>query len=140
MLFRLMALFVAMPLIEIALLVKLGEVAGFWPTIFLVIFTGILGATLARKQGWQTYQKIQQELAQGRMPASQLLDGLLILIGGIVLLTPGLITDTLGFLLLIPLARNGVKNYLRRHFQHLTAAGQSGEFYDEIDSRASGYH
>ena len=140
MLIRLMALFVAVPLIEIALLIKLGEIAGFWPAFFLVVLTGILGATLARKQGLDIWQKIQQELAVGRMQASQLMDGLLILIAGIVLLTPGLITDTIGFLLLIPFVRKIVKDYLRKHFQHITAAGQSGEFYDEIDSRTSGYH
>lgn len=140
MLIRLMALFVAVPLIEIALLIKLGEIAGFWPTFFLVVITGILGATLARKQGLDAWQKIQQELAQGRMPTSQLMDGLLILIGGIVLLTPGLITDTIGFLLLIPYMRRLAKSYLSRHFQHITAAGQSGEYFDEIDSRTSGYH
>ncbi|MCB0292521.1 MAG: FxsA family protein, partial [Calditrichaeota bacterium] len=99
---KLLFLFIAIPLAELALLVKLGEVLGFWPTIGLVIVTGILGASLAKAQGFMIYARIQQELAAGRMPTGELLDGLLILIGGIVLLTPGLLTDLCGFALLIP--------------------------------------
>ncbi|KAA3619668.1 MAG: membrane protein FxsA [Calditrichaeota bacterium] len=140
MLLKLMVLFIAMPLIEISILIKLGEVFGFWPTLWLVVLTGILGAFLARKQGINTYNKIQQELAEGRMPASQMLDGLLILIGGIVLLTPGLITDLIGFSLLFPFVRKIIKEYLRTYFGQITDAEQQGDFYDEIDSRSSGIH
>lgn len=140
MLFRLMVLFVTIPLIEIALLVKLGEVMGFWPTIWLVILTGILGASLARQQGLTAYRKIQIDLAEGRLPASNILDGIMILIAGIVLLTPGILTDSIGFLLLIPFVRNRIKDYLRTHFHHITGSNQLGEFYDEIDSSSSGIH
>ncbi|KAA3658939.1 MAG: membrane protein FxsA [Calditrichaeota bacterium] len=140
MIFKLMLLFVAMPLIEISILIKLGEAFGFWPTLWLIICTGVLGAALARRQGLDTYNKIQLDLTEGRIPASHMLDGLLILIGGIVLLTPGLITDLIGFALLLPFVRNRLKEFLRTHMHRMTGAGEAGEYYDELDSRSSGLH
>lgn len=102
---RLVLLFIGLPLIELAILVKLGEVLGFWPTIGLVVITGFWGAYLARLQGFWVLRKIQNEMAAGRIPTGDLVDGLLILIGGIVLLTPGLLTDLAGFALLVPYVR-----------------------------------
>ncbi len=109
---RLLALFIGIPLVEILILIKLGEVMGFWPTILLVIGTGFVGAYLARLYGLTIWFQIQQELQMGRMPAEKLVDGLLILVGGIVLLTPGLLTDILGILLLIPMTRQIFKHWL----------------------------
>ena len=100
---RLLILFTVVPLIELALLIKLGNLIGLWPTISIVIVTGVLGAALARNQGTRTVVAIRAELAEGRAPTESLLNGLLILVGGVVLLTPGLLTDLLGFSLLIPL-------------------------------------
>ncbi|MCA9733673.1 MAG: membrane protein FxsA [Deferribacteres bacterium] len=140
MIYKLILLFVAMPLIEISILIKLGETLGFWPTLWLIIGTGILGATLARRQGLDVYNKIQLDLSEGRIPASHMLDGLLILIAGLVLLTPGLITDLIGFALLFPFIRNKVKEYLRSHLHRITGADEAGEFYDELDSTSSGIH
>lgn len=116
---RLLFLFIALPLVEIAILVKMGEVLGFWNTIAIVILTGILGASLARYQGFMVYNKIQQELQAGRVPAGELVDGLLILVGGVVLLTPGLITDISGFLLLVPWFRKIVKRWLQHKFENM---------------------
>ncbi|RMF06836.1 MAG: FxsA family protein [Candidatus Neomarinimicrobiota bacterium] len=114
---RLLLLFITLPLAEILILIKLGEILGFWWTVGLVIGTGILGASLARLYGWAVWLDIQQELARGRMPTDRMVDGLLILVGGIVLLTPGLITDITGFLLLIPPTRSLVKQWLKRQFE-----------------------
>lgn len=110
---RLLILFTVVPLVELALLIKLGNVIGLWPTIFIVIATGVLGAALARSQGTRTVSAIRAELAQGRAPTESLINGLLILVGGVVLLTPGLLTDLLGFSLLIPFTRNWFKKELR---------------------------
>ena len=110
---RLLILFTVVPLVELALLIKLGNVIGLWPTIFIVIATGALGAALARSQGTRTVGAIRAELAQGRAPTESLINGLLILVGGVVLLTPGLLTDLLGFSLLIPSTRNWFKKKLR---------------------------
>jgi UPF0716 protein FxsA len=114
---RLLLLFITVPLIEILILIRLGDLIGFWPTVWMVIGTGILGAWLARLYGWTLWIEIQNELQAGRMPADKMMDGLLILVGGIVLLTPGLLTDILGFLLLIPWTRNFFKGWLRNKFE-----------------------
>jgi UPF0716 protein FxsA len=116
---RLALLFIGLPLVELAILVRLGMWIGFWPTMGIVVATGILGGLLAHAQGLIVWVRIQRELAEGRMPASPLVDGFLILIGGILLLTPGLLTDLLGFLLLIPWTRSWFKRYLRRRLERM---------------------
>ena len=105
MLARLALLFITVPLIELFLLIQVGERIGLTATVLLVVATGALGATLARQQGLATWRKFQTESAAGRPPGRTLLDGLLILIAGAVLLTPGLLTDLTGFALLIPAVR-----------------------------------
>lgn len=117
MFFKLLILFIVVPLIEIALLIKIGKMIGLWPTLFIVIATGFMGAALARFQGFLVMKKIKNELSLGNMPADELIDGLLILIGGIVLLTPGLITDAIGFLMLIPWSRKIFKTWLVNKFR-----------------------
>ncbi len=106
MLARLLLLFITVPLIEFYLLVQLGDRIGLAATVALVVTTGILGASLARQQGLATWKRFQQESAAGRPPGRTLLDGLLILIAGAVLLTPGLLTDLTGFALLVPPIRS----------------------------------
>lgn len=122
---RLLLLFIGIPLVEILILIRLGEIMGFWPTVWLVIGTGILGAWLARLYGWTLWMEVQQELQRGRMPADKMVDGLLILVGGIVLLTPGLLTDITGFLLLIPASRKLIKHWLKKKFEaHIISTTQ----------------
>jgi UPF0716 protein FxsA len=102
-LFRLFfTIFLLVPLIEIYLLIKVGGTIGALPTVFLVVFTAVLGALLLRHQGLYTYAKVQQSLAHGELPTMAMLEGLVLLICGALLLTPGFFTDTLGFLGLIP--------------------------------------
>ena len=110
---RLLILFTVVPLVELALLIKLGNVIGLWPTIFIVIATGVLGAALARSQGTQVISAIRAEVAEGRPPTESLINGLLVLVGGVVLLTPGLLTDLLGFSFLIPFTRSWFKKKLQ---------------------------
>lgn len=121
---RLLLLFVALPLLELAILVRLGMWIGFWPTMALVFATGFLGATLARSQGFRVWSQIRRELQAGRMPVGDLVDGLLVLIGGIVLLTPGLLTDLLGLALLFPPTRATFKGFLRRKFDKMIRSGR----------------
>ena len=125
---RLLLLFITVPLIEVLILIKLGSLFGFWTTIFLVIGTGILGAYLAKLYGLTIWYKIQQDLQAGVMPAEKLIDGLLILIGGIVLLTPGLLTDILGFMLLIPFTRSYFKRFAKAKFKNMSE-GQTANIY-----------
>jgi len=121
---RLFLLFVAVPVIELAILVRLGGLIGFWATLGLVLATGVAGASLAKWQGLRVVRGIQAELAVGRMPAARLLDGLLILVGGILLLTPGLLSDVAGILLLAPPTRNRVKAALGRRMEGMIRSGQ----------------
>jgi len=124
MLFRLFLLFIGVPLIELALLIQLGQWVGLLPTVGLVVLTGVVGAALARSQGFRVWIAIQRELQQGRMPVGELMNGLLVLVGGIVLLTPGLITDVLGLLLLLPGTRAAFRAYLRRRMERMLRTGR----------------
>ena len=99
------------------MLIEIGSVFGSLTAIILVILTGFLGAFMARIQGLQTLFRIQESLREGRMPSGELLDGLLIVIAGVVLLTPGFLTDSAGFLLLIPTTRNSIISWLQRQIE-----------------------
>jgi UPF0716 protein FxsA len=121
---RLLLLFIAVPLIELAILLKLGSVFGLLPTIALVIVTGVAGASLARSQGLRVLLQIRQELAAGQVPVGKLMDGLIILIAGALLLTPGLLTDLVGLTVLLPGPRDFVKRQLGRRLSALVSSGR----------------
>ena len=110
---KLFLAFTTIPLVEIYLLIHIGSVFGVFTSIALVFFTGLLGAYLARIQGIKTLFKIQESIKEGRMPSGELLEALLIVAAGIVLLTPGFLTDTIGFLLLLPNIREIVKSWVQ---------------------------
>jgi len=114
--FRLLLLFTLVPLSELFLLVELGRRLGTWPTIALVLATGALGAWLARRQGLRVLAEIRAEQAAGRLPTAALVDGLLVLVAGAVLLTPGLLTDLCGFALLVPAIRGAIRRRLSTAF------------------------
>lgn len=117
MLGRLLLLFVLTPLIELWLLMLAGSRLGTTPTVALVLITGVVGAALSRWQGLRTWLSIQQQMQEGRLPADALLDGLMILVAGLLLITPGILTDLAGFSLLIPPVRQLLRGRLRRTFQ-----------------------
>lgn len=123
MLARLLLLFIIVPLVELALLLRIGAAIGLWPTIALVIVTGVAGAALARSQGMRVLLRIQSEMSAGRMPVGELLDGLLIFIAGALLLTPGLLTDVVGLGVLLPGPRAVVKRFIGRRLQGMVRAG-----------------
>lgn len=120
---RLALLFILVPLAELALLVRLGQLLGLWPTLGVVAATGVVGAALARSQGLRAVRRIQSELSAGRMPGTALLDGAAILVGGAFLLTPGLLTDVAGFLLLLPPTRRWLRVRLRRALERRVETG-----------------
>lgn len=113
MLLKLFLAFTLIPLVEIYLLIKLGQNFGAITSILIVIFTGILGAYLAKMEGLRTLFRLQETLREGGMPGEELLDALLIALAGLVLITPGFITDLVGFLLLVPFTRMLVKSWLK---------------------------
>ena len=124
MLLGLFFLFTLVPLLELYLLIRLGTSIGGVETIAIVIGTGVAGGLLAKSQGLAVLDRMRAELNQGRLPAESLLDGLLILIAGAMLITPGLLTDGLGLLLLIPRSRQAFKSWLKRKIQEKLSEGE----------------
>lgn len=115
--------FLLVPMLEIYLLIKVGSLIGALPTILLVIFTAVLGAFLMRVQGFSTLQKVRLALSRGEVPATTLLEGLLLMVAGVLLLIPGFFTDTLGFLLLVPPLRRRLAGWLLARGLLQAAAG-----------------
>ncbi|MEQ8426563.1 MAG: FxsA family protein [Gammaproteobacteria bacterium] len=109
-------LFLIVPLVEIAILIQIGQVIGAWPTILLVIVTAAIGAGLFRQQGLSTLSRVQTQLDDGNLPATELVEGVILLVAGAMLLTPGFFTDVLGFLILVPTIRARLATNLLSHF------------------------
>lgn len=124
MLFNLLILFVAVPALEIILLFHVGRLIGGWETFGVIVVTGVLGASLARREGLRAWNRIRSAMAEGRVPGAELVDGALILVAGAVLLTPGFITDFTGFFLLLPPGRALVRRWLLAYFGRKIASGQ----------------
>lgn len=117
MLVRLLLLFTLLPMVELALLIWIGNHTGLPAMIALVLFTGTLGAWLARHEGLRCLSEIHRRIGDGELPADALLDGLLILIAGAVLITPGVLTDLAGFAILAPPVRRVVRGYVARRIR-----------------------
>jgi UPF0716 protein FxsA len=116
-LIRLSLLLIVVPLVELVLLLTLKDVMGFEATLAVVIATGLGGAWLLRMQGLRTFRRIGEELGAGRLPSTELLDGVLLMFAGILLLTPGVLTDLVGIALLIPLSRSVFRSWLIEYFK-----------------------
>jgi UPF0716 protein FxsA len=114
MIVRLFLLFAIIPVIEIYLLLQVGNLIGILPTVALLLAISGGGAWLVRRQGFEILRRIQLELAQGRLPAAELLDGALVLVGGVLLVTPGFFTDFLGLFFLFPVSRLLLKRTVGR--------------------------
>ncbi len=117
MLLLLLLLFTLLPVIELALLLWLKSLTNWGFAIALILLTGIVGAWLARQQGWRAWARVNESFAAGRLPGEELLDALLILVAGVLLVTPGMLTDISGFLLLIPGSRRVVARWLLSYFK-----------------------
>jgi UPF0716 protein FxsA len=120
----LLLLFIIVPVIELMLLIQIGQYVGTLPTIGLIIFTGALGAYLARRQGVQVVARLRAELAAGQPPTDAIFDGAIILVAGAFLMTPGILTDTFGFLCLIPASRRLIKNAIRARVERAIRSGR----------------
>src|SRR5690554_1225713 len=123
MLFKLILILIIAPITELMILIKLYQITSLSTTLGIVLATGIVGAYLAKSQGGLILARIRNEINEGRMPGEQLINGLCVLIGGVLLLAPGLITDTLGFILVIPSTREIFKGFIRGK---LDAMAQNG--------------
>ncbi|USD32790.1 MULTISPECIES: FxsA family protein [Vibrio] len=108
----LLLMFIFVPIIEIGLFISVGGYLGLWPTIALVLITAFAGASLVRSQGLQTLMSVQNRLQQGELPAQQILEGVMLAVSGVLLLTPGFMTDALGMLVLLPAPRAAMARYL----------------------------
>ena len=116
-------LLLTIPVLEIAVFIVVGQLIGLWPTLGLVLLTAILGTMLLKRQGFSTLAAIQSETRSGRLPGRELMDGVMIAIAGVLLLTPGLVTDTIGFLLFVPGVRAAIRNWLKSRV--MVVGGQS---------------
>ena len=113
---RLLLLFTVLPFAELYLLIQIGKSVGVLWTIALVLFTGIVGARLAWYEGLGIYARIQQELQSGKIPTTSMLEGLVVLICGFLLITPGVITDATSLVLLLPFVRRPFVKYLQHRY------------------------
>lgn len=138
MLGRLLLLFILLPMAELAMLVVVARHTSLLFTIGLLLASGVTGAWLARSQGTRCLSRIREELSQGRMPADSMIDGLMILVAGVMLLTPGVLTDVLAFCLLIPPLRAVIKRVVVARFKHrivvsgFTSSPQSGANSEDV--------
>jgi UPF0716 protein FxsA len=132
---RLFLLFAIVPVLELLVLIKIGSRIGALNTVGLVVLTALLGVMLVRLEGLRTLRQIQLTLSQGQIPAEELLDGVLICVGGILLLTPGVLTDLFALVLLIPYTRQQFKRWLRRRFDRMMASGNTRLHYQPHDPR-----
>jgi len=121
---KLLILFTLVPIIELYVLLEAGRQIGVGATIGMIFLTGIAGAYLARSQGFNLINRIQTDLNQGRVPADQIMDGAIILSGGLLLLTPGFCTDLFGFCLLTPVTRQYIKIWLTKWLDRKIQRGE----------------
>ena len=119
----LLLLFLLVPLAEIYVMIKVGGIIGALPTVLLVVLTAVAGAALARIQGLATLQRLQATLARGEAPAIEMFEGVLLLVGALLLLTPGFITDLLGFVCLFPATRKALAFQVLKRITVVTPAG-----------------
>ncbi|KAA8669172.1 membrane protein FxsA [Vibrio gigantis] len=122
----LLLLFIFVPIIEIGLFIQVGGFLGLWPTIALVLITAFVGASLVRSQGIQTLMSVQGRLQQGEMPAQQILEGVMLAVAGVLLLTPGFMTDALGMLVLLPAPRAMIA---KKMMEKMVVKNMSGGFH-----------
>ncbi|MBC8352581.1 MAG: FxsA family protein [Planctomycetes bacterium] len=144
--FYLLLLFIVVPFVELALLLKLAEITGVLHTLLLVVVTGVIGTWLTRSQGLQTYRKIQESLSAGQLPTDSLIDASMIFVAGALLLTPGILTDLFGFSLLLPFTRPFYRRWLISRFkgsfkmQTTFGGGESPQKSEVIDSYVVEHH
>jgi len=128
MLARILALFLILPAVELALLMYVSTIIGFGETVAIIVVTGIVGGLLAKREGVSAWNRLNRKMAKGGLPGDELVDGVIILIAGALLVTPGVLTDVVGFMGLIPPSRRMIRRYALKRFQKKAEQGQMG-FY-----------
>ena len=113
----LFVLFIIIPVIEIAVIMQVGALLGIWPTVAIVILSAWLGAKYVRQQGLATLQSVQTKMAQGEMPSGEIVTGLMLLVAGVLLVTPGFVTDVFGLSLLVPSVRTALAKFVQKHIK-----------------------
>lgn len=121
----LLLIFIAVPLLEIALLIKIGQAIGFWATILLVVGTAALGSWLLHAQGMETLRRVLATLDEGKPPVGPVVEGFVVIMAGFLLIMPGIITDTLGFILLIPPVRTLIVRFGLSRLMVVTVGGRA---------------
>lgn len=122
-------LFIAIPLVELYLIIKVGAYIGAFWTVMIVIMTAVIGINLLRMQGLSTLKRAQQNMEQGAMPAMEMMEGVVLAVGGALLITPGFLTDTLGFICLIPATRRAlIRAMIRRSSMQMHGFQQSSSY------------
>ncbi len=116
--------FIAMPLVEIAVLINVGSWLGLWPTLGLIILTALIGTWMLRQQGFAVMARAQQRFSEGKMPLDEIFEGFCLVISGALLLTPGFVTDAIGGSLLIPSVRGWLYRRLKGHFHVVATPGR----------------
>lgn len=125
---KILTFIIAMPIIDLYILIKASQNMGFWTTVMLIIATGIAGYYLARSEGKVVISSINRELSQGRIPGDDLLTGLSIIIGGIFLIVPGIVTDIIGITMILPETREIYKNYIKKRLEDKIRRGSASLF------------
>ncbi|MEF9427637.1 MAG: FxsA family protein, partial [Candidatus Mariimomonas ferrooxydans] len=121
---KLFLIFAVIPVIELALLIKVGSIIGTINTISIVILTAVIGAYMVKLEGLGVMSRIQANMQEGIFPAEELINGMMILLAGALLLTPGFFTDVIGFFMVIPVSRNFLKRIARRYIEKKMSSGE----------------
>ena len=128
MFFKLLILFISVPIIELFLLIEVGKKISWELTVLIIFITAIIGARLTKIQGAQTIRNVQSALRVGEIPHREVLDGLMILVAGAILLTPGFLTDFVGFCLLIPKLRSYLRKFLKNFLKNKMIVRTNADF------------
>jgi UPF0716 protein FxsA len=123
--------FIVMPLIELYVIIQVGSAIGAWNTIGLLVLIALVGVWLTKHEGFTVLQRMRQQLDAGNMPTDELIDGTLILTGGLLLILPGFISDAFGIIVLFPPTRSLIRNVLKRRFRITTIRRYNGRPYDD---------
>lgn len=131
---RLLALFLLTPVVELALLIQLGDLIGFWPTVGIILVTGFTGTYLAKREGLSAWRRLRAQIDRGGLPGQELLDGVIILIAGALLITPGVLTDVTGFIGLLPFTRAPIRRYVMKRITRAVEKGTLGVSFGSFGS------
>lgn len=129
----LLALFIGLPLLEIAVFIQVGGVIGVWPTIAATIATALAGSLLLRAQGLTVLMRARAQMDQGQLPAREMFEGVCLVLAGALLLVPGFVTDVIGLLLFVPPLRELLRRMIARHLEAKAARGEARIFVDGVE-------